>query len=553
MKNIGKTLFLALLLLPWSAAVMAQGTGGQVTGNVQFDGQFTRADSVIGATQAPERWLMNARADILYTNGGFNAGLRFESYLPPLPGFNTQYKGYGIANYFVKYANDLLDVTAGTFYEQFGNGLILRAYEDRYIGIDNALLGLSFRLRPYRGIQLKGLGGVQRNYWSYGGGLVRGVDAEVDVNSLFKSLDEKPLRLSLGAGFVSRYEEAENIAAATPGYSLLLPLNVGAGSLRADVRYKGWLLAAEYARKGQDPNAMNGYIYRKGEALLLNAAYSQKGFSTSVQAKRVDNMAFKSVRSSTGEMLYINYIPAITKQHTYAFLCMYPYATQATGEMGLQADVMYKIKKETLLGGKYGTDIHFNCSMITGLVTSPIGGAGTDGYTSQFFATGEHYYTDLSLEVAKKLSSRHKAVCTYGYVVFNPTIEGHAGPQHHNHVLVADYTWRVATGKTLRFEGEWMGSDSHYDVEVDDKRAGDWLMALAEYSFGGHYFVSLSDQYCYRDGVGNYYTAAFGYTHDATRIQLSYGKQREGILCIGGVCRAVPATNGLTLGITTSF
>ena len=36
-------------------------------------------------------------------------------------------------------------------------------------------------------------------------------------------------------------------------------------------------------------------------------------------------------------------------------------------------------------------------------------------------------------------------------------------------------------------------------------------------------------------------------------MQLGYGKQREGLLCIGGVCRQVPASNGLTFSLTTSF
>ena len=34
---------------------------------------------------------------------------------------------------------------------------------------------------------------------------------------------------------------------------------------------------------------------------------------------------------------------------------------------------------------------------------------------------------------------------------------------------------------------------------------------------------------------------------------LSYGKQREGIICVGGVCRQVPAANGFSVTITSSF
>jgi hypothetical protein len=34
---------------------------------------------------------------------------------------------------------------------------------------------------------------------------------------------------------------------------------------------------------------------------------------------------------------------------------------------------------------------------------------------------------------------------------------------------------------------------------------------------------------------------------------LGYGKRRAGIFCIGGVCRAVPASNGIEINITSTF
>ena len=531
----------------------AQGIlGGHVTGNVQFDGQLSRRDSIIGSNDVPEKLLSNARADILYTNGDFSAGLRYEAYLNPMLGFNTQYTGQGIANSFVSYKTQSFAVTAGHFYEQFGNGMTLRAYEDRYLGLDNAIRGLNVMYRPFNGVTIKGLVGQQRYYWETRG-LVRGMDAEVSLNDVVKPWSESKTRIKLGGSFVSKYENDETIMSDINNFKLNLPKNVGATSVRMDLAHGGFGLQAEYAHKGQDPTIMNNYIYKEGDALWLSASYSQKGLSANIQAKRVENMGYKSVRSISGDMLYINYTPAITKQHTYAFLSMYPYATQNTGEMGLQGDFMYKFKKETLLGGKYGTDIHLNASLITGLDTTTIGGKGTDGYTSTFFGTGDTYYGDVSLEVAKKLSSAVKLTATYGYVVFNPIVEGHGGDIHHNHVAIADLTWKINRKNVLRFEAEWMGSDSKYDPEDDDKRAGDWIMGLVEYNFTSAWFVSLSDQYAYKDGIGNYYNISLGYTKGATRLQLGYGKQREGIICIGGVCRQVPASNGLTFSLTTSF
>lgn len=552
-----KLLIVAAAVLMASPAAKAQGImGGHVTGNVQIDGQMSRADSIIGSEDVAEKLLMNARADILYQNGDFSAGLRFEAYQNPMLGFDARYKGQGVANYFVSYNGDWLSVTAGNFYEQFGSGMILRAYEDRYLGIDNSLLGLNVQLRPWKGVTLKALAGKQRFFWEYGRGLVRGVDGEVNLNSVVKGMEESKLRVTLGAGFVSKYEEDESIPSAdNPDYRLNLPLNVGAAAFRTDMTYGRWNLTAEYALKGQDPSVMNGYIYRPGEALMLNLTYSMKGFSANLQAKHIDNMCFKSVRSQTGEMLYINYIPAITKQHTYAFLTMFPYATQVTGEEGLQADVMYKIKKGTALGGKYGTDLHLNGSVIYGLDTVVTGGAGTDGYEAKWLGKGDLYYADLSLEVAKKLSKTVKLTATYAYQMFNPVVEGHEPDLYHNHVVVGDVSWRVSKKHSLRFEAEWMGSDSKYDPAEGhtDRRAGDWVMGLVEWNIGSHWFVSASDQYAYNDGIGNYYNLSAGYNLGATRLQVGYGKQREGLLCIGGVCRQVPAANGLTFSLTTSF
>ena len=547
-----KYLPLLILALGVSGSAFSQGIlGGHVTGNMQLDGQISRADSVIGARDVQEKLLMNARADILYTNGNFSAGLRFEAYHNPLLGFNNMYKGEGIANYFVSYQGDIISITAGNFYEQFGSGMILRAYEDRYLGIDNSLRGLNVTLRPFNGITIKALAGKQRYFWDYSNGIVRGIDGEVNLNSLITSMAESKLRATFGAGFVSKYEEYQTLYA-DESHIYNLPLNVGAGAVRMDLSYGNWGLQTEYARKGQDPSIMNDFIYREGEALMVNATYSQKGFSANIQAKRVDNMCFKSKRMETGEMLYINYIPAITKQHTYAFLSMYPYATQTTGEMGLQGDVMYKIKKETLLGGKYGTDIHLNAAVITAIDTTQVPGVGI-GYQSDWFKIGDLYYADASIEIAKKLSKSTKLTCTYGYQIFNPIVEGHKGDLHHNHIVVADLTWKMNKKNVMRFEAEWMGSDSKYNHDVDDKRCGDWIMGLVEYNFTSAWFVSVSDQYAYRDGIGNYYNVSVGYNHGATRIQLGYGKQREGLLCIGGVCRQVPASNGLTFSLTTSF
>jgi hypothetical protein len=87
-----------------------------------------------------------------------------------------------------------------------------------------------------------------------------------------------------------------------------------------------------------------------------------------------------------------------------------------------------------------------------------------------------------------------------------------------------------------------------------DKDKGNWLCAVVEYTFP-HWFVAVMDQYNYGNPADkvHFYYLSLGYTHNATRVQLSYGRQRQGIVCLGGVCRTVPASNGFMLNLSHSF
>ena len=176
-------------------SLQAQGIlGGHVTGNIQLDGQISHRDTIIGSDDVPQKLLSNARADILYTNGNFSAGLRYEAYLGPMLGFRPDYEGQGIANYFVSYKKENFAITAGHFYEQFGNGMALRAYEDRYLGIDNALRGMNVMYSPVNGLILKGVIGKQRYFWQESNSIVRGLDAELSLNDLVKPWNEAKTR-----------------------------------------------------------------------------------------------------------------------------------------------------------------------------------------------------------------------------------------------------------------------------------------------------------------------------------------------------------------------
>ncbi|MBL4592831.1 MAG: hypothetical protein JKX68_03325 [Flavobacteriales bacterium] len=523
---------------------------GEVHGNFQLDMQYYQEDSLIGASEVPEDVLMNAFANINYINGNFSAGFRYESYLNPLLGYPTKYKGNGIGYRYASFTKEKMSVTVGNYYEQFGNGLIFRTYEARGLGYDNVMDGIRINYKITEGLNVKGIIGKQRLYFEYGEGILRGIDGELMINDfLGGALKDSKTKVTLGGSFISKFQ-------ADQSSQYNLPENVGAYSGRFDIRRGKVSFNGEYAKKINDPSADNNFIYKEGEAFFAQTTYSTKGFGLTLSAKGVDNMSFRSDRNASLIDLQINYLPALTRQHAYNLLAtLYPYATQPNGEVAFQGEMVKKFKKGSFLGGKYGTSILLNYSTVYNIDSTalPAGDTTQMGYTSNLFAVGdEKYYEEINIEITKKFSKKVKAIFTYSNMVFNQAvIQGKPAvdyPTVYANIGVIDVTYKFKKKHAIR--AEFQGLFTKQDQQ-------DWATVLLEYTFSPHWFVAVMDQYNYgnkyKEKKIHYYFASVGYVKGGNRIALGYGKQRAGIFCIGGVCRNVPAASGLTLSITSSF
>lgn len=549
------TTLAAIILLLGSANLFAQNidqilSKGEVHGNFGFDMQYYREDTLIGANAVAEDVLMNGFANFIYTNGNFSAGFRYESYLNTLQGFPVGYKGNGIGYKFASYTNDNMTITVGNYYEQFGNGLIFRTYEERGLGYDNAMEGIRINYKVTEGLNLKGIIGKQRLYFETGPGIVRGFDGELMVNDFFGgSLKDSKTKLTLGGSFISKFQTDQSS-------QFNLPQNVGGYSGRVLIRRGKVSLNGEYAEKINDPSADNNFIYKKGRAYYVQTAYSTKGFGLTLSAKANDNMSFRSDRDALQTDVLINYLPALTRQHTYNLLAtLYPYATQPNGEIAFQGEMVYKIKKKSLLGGKYGTGILINYSTIYNIDSTALPATDNSqlGYTSNLLSIGdERYYDEINIEITKKFSKKIKAIFTYSNIMFNEAVIQVKPPEDHPNIFanvgVIDLTYKINKKHSIRTELQGL---------FTKQDAQDWATFLIEYSYSPHWFVAVLDQYNYGNDDPSqqihFYFASAGYVKGANRIQLGLGRQRAGIFCIGGVCRTVPAANGVTLSITSSF
>jgi hypothetical protein len=548
-----KRLFLAVVCMLAQIAI-AQNNGVILTGSIQSDILVPENDNVIGSEKTDDV-LTNTYIDLMLQHPLFEAGARLEYMEHPLPGFENDFQGWGVPHFYVKGhlpqrdgKPSVAELTLGTFYEQFGAGFVLRTYEERSLGIDNSLLGGRLVLKPFNGVTVKALSGRQRRYWNWNKALVSGADVELNVDEWLPAMSQSGTHLMLGASWVNKHEDREDMMKdATHKY--VFPKYVNAWDVRAQLNHGSWNLLAEFARKSQDPSADNGYIYRCGNVAMLSGSYSRRGFSFLVQAKRSENMAFRSSRTMKLTSSFINHMPAFTLDHTYTLAALYPYATQfVPGEWAYQAELAYNFRRNTSLGGKYGMDLKVNYSYVRSLNTTPIdpdAHDATDGFTSSFFKWGhDTYYQDLNVQLSRKLSHDFKLTLMYMNQRYNQAVvEGH-GEMIHSNIFVADGKYQFSPKTTLRAELQYL------TTKQDE---GDWAFALAELSLVPHWMITVSDQWNCGESDIHYYQALVTYNTGSHRVQMGYGRVQEGYNCSGGVCRWIPAQKGFTLSYNYNF
>lgn len=554
-------IFFSLAAVLAATGAMAQEDAAKdkftVSGSIQSDVIIPQEDEAIGTDKYSEWALTNTYADIMGRSNHLDAGLRFEFTKHPLPGYATDpeqgFKGYGVPHFYLKTHFDNWDLTLGTFYEQFGSGFILRTYEERSLGIDNSLLGGRLVVRPVKGVQVKALAGKQRNYWKWNDAWVTGGDLELSVDQWFKKMQEHNTYLTLAGSWVNKYQSTKDEDINTPygPYKLNLPGNVNAFDVRANLQAGDFSVLAEYAWKTDDPSydRLYPYIYRKGTVAMLSTSYSRNGLSLLLQAKRSDNMTFRSDRNVKGLSSNLNNLPAFTQEQTYALAALYPYATQPNGEWAYQAEFGYRFKRNTFLGGKYGTNLKVNFSHVhsidRNLHTVDGYSEGTSGYGSAFWKWGDAtYYQDLNVHIDKKFSRLFTLNLMYMNQFYNKSVVEGEGGMVHSDIFVADAKYRFNNKVTLRGEAQYLNTD-------DDE--GDWLFGLLELSVLPHWMITVSDMY--NSGVSklHYYQGLVTFNAGAHRLQIGYGRTRAGYNCSGGVCRMVPASKGVTLSYNYNF
>ena len=245
----------------------------------------------------------------------------------------------------------------------------------------------------------------------------------------------------------------------------------------------------------------------------------------------MENRLFRtSTAPATGNTL--NYLPALCQMQTYMLASLNPYSTYAEGERGYQADAFYYIPKGGFFGGRHGATLHAGASWIQTLPQA------LSGYDSPRFA-----YRELNLSIDRRWSRAFRTNVFVSIQEKSPS-HGQTRSTEAQNIFVVDGTWKSPGSLSLRGELQYL-----YSQELTK----DWMAALLELNYAPHWGLFVSDMYNHGDTHIHYYNVGASFSADAFRAAVSFGRNRAGMVCSGGVCRFRPAYSGGQLTIEYSF
>ena len=537
LRKVGIVFLLVLLCLP--ASMRAQGWG-RVTGSLESNSIWYLDDDVIGTPANP--WGSNNYLKLDWTKGTLMAGLQAEYYPQALAGYPAELKGAGLTGLYASWNHPLVEVTAGSFFEQLGSGLVLRTWEDRELGLNNTLFGgrLAFHTAS-RSLGIKLFGGVPK----YGlrpsaATALAGADLSLDLLALVGAESEHSILLegSLLDRFARKVEDNVTILAQAGGFSV--PDQVISWSGRLQYAYGGFSVKGEYVGKAPDfctehlPKNKEAYGLKGGNAQLLELNYANGPFSGTLTLRRLENMTTRLFLTAQSPSVAntLNYLPSLCMQQTYMLAGLNPYVTYADGEAGFQGDLYYTFRRGTALGGKYGMKLH-------------VGGSWIDALPCALPDRDVPYlaYRDINIDLERAWSRQFRTILFVSIQENSPT-HGNGKRTDAQNVFVLDALYRFSKTASIRTELQYL-----YSQEL----TRDWMAGLVELSFAPHWSLSASDMYNHGSTGVHYYNVGASYSQDAFIISLNAGRSREGMVCSGGVCRWQPAYKGMCLRAQWSF
>jgi hypothetical protein len=560
MKKVLLTLFTSLSCLTYISAQEGseKKDRGEFSGNFQNTNQFYVNDPKIGTNTTQYKRELSSTDAWLYLNyklKGFNFNLRYDVFNnSPLFNPSEAYTKSGIGIWSVSKDIDKFNVTVGYFYDQFGTGMVFRAFEDRNLGLDFAINGARVIYTPNENTQIKAFTGLQKFRFDVRPEVIKGVNIEhrIEVN--------EDLNFQLGASGVNRtidQNTMNTIVGAINNYELknrFIPkYNVYLGNVYNTLSYKKFSLYTEYCQKSEEAifnPILDRMELRDGRVYYTSLSFSTKGLGINTQYKRIESFSLRTSPLENLNLGMIAYLPSLTRQNTYRLLARYNAVVQELGENALGMEIT--IKPQGAYFKKHQTTININTSVVTAknnFDSKSLNPFDFEKDTARYFR--EHY-----IDVSHKFNKKFKAMLGFQYINYNQQLF-ELKSKLYEYVTAKTYfgeiTYKLTPTRSLRVEAQYL--ETKQDL-------GSFVNGTIELNIAPHYSFSVGDMVnvnrVVRDANASqdlihYWNVFGGYTYKTTRLTGGYIKQVEGVNCTGGVCRVEPAFSGIRVTLQTNF
>ena len=548
-----KYIYIVLAFCLSSVSVFAQDKG-TFSGNLQSNFSVFLKDSLIGATEAAspqygkqissaESWLF-----LNYNIKGYHFAARYDLFnnsnlLNP----SGAYTGQGLGFWQIKKSVGDLEITAGSFYDQFGSGAAFRAFENRLIGIDYAMEGVrlkydvtdDFVVKAFTGKQK----GAQENRFLTSPQIIKGLNAEkgfafddgsilnLGVSGVNRTLDESTM-----AKLVTEINSLDIEDRFYPKYNVYV-LN---GYFNAS--YKDFGINGEYNYKtGEAIRDNQGALYSSNGSLLIGGlSYSKRklgkkkksGIGVNVQYRRIEDFPLLATPYQNRPLDgIITYQPSMSRQASYRMLARYQAPAQFTGEQAYQAELIYSFAKSS--------NVTLNYSDISDL-------------------TGKRLFSEKFIQIEHKINKKWKGKVGMQVVEYNQSVYEGKDPKKIKNVETLtpffEVTYKVNRKNSIRLESQMLNTDQDL---------GSFYHGILEWNSSPRFSIAISDMVntnpvrIVNPSLANqvlHYPSFFAkYNVKTTSFTAAYVKQVEGINCTGGICRLEPAFSGLRFTLATQF
>lgn len=525
---------LFLLLSVCTVRLLAQ---GNLSGDLMMNANFFQLDSSINAVQSPlyDKYLSGGEGwlSLRYNYKGFTAFLRADAFHNSnLYDPKTAISGFGIGAWSLSKEINNLTITGGYIYDQIGSGILFRAYEDRGLLIDNALVGLHLKYKLNDHITLKGFTGQQKNVRNFSRfePIIKGINAEGEfsigkvnivpgIGALNRTLDQNSMdaivstinSYELKGRFVPKYN--------TYAFTAYNMLTAGDVSWYVEGAYK-----TEEALKANFNS--DSLTFHDGSVLYSTLGYARKGIAVNLTGKRTENFILRTSPNENPPRGNINWQPIVARLRPQRLMARYTPASQDISEMAFGADVLLSPSEALDVTLNY---THINTLTDVKLFREIYGEVNYRGLESWIFQGG--------VQVMEYNSAIYQ---------FHPGMVEAVTP-------FVEVTYKFDNKRSLRGEVQYMSTEQDF---------GSLLFVLLEYNIAPNWSFAASDMYTMDLNPENvagikdpqhFYNFFIAYNKGPHRFSAAYVKQVEGINCTGGVCRYEPAFSGLKLMITSSF